>query len=225
MLRAFWRTATGEQIDVLSEQRVGAEPGEEGDEFGLVVAEQPGHRRVEVGDVEVEVGQLPGVQRLDIDDLQSFVDTNATQRQAAVPAVEAVIEQEMDTFMAWYSSREVTPVIHNLRRWANDVAQAEVAQALHKLGEADPHTADVVNRLAHRIVNKLLHEPTVRLRGQAVEGNGHGYAQAVLELFGLRAAECSLKQTICVSDGSTMDQMSCNLQCIMNEGNNQPYYE
>jgi glutamyl-tRNA reductase len=136
-------------------------------------------------DVEVSVGDLPGVQRCDIDDLQSIVDANTAQRQAAIPQVEAIIEQELAAFFEWYYSRQVKPVIQGLRRWASDVAQTEVEQALNRLDGADEHTARVVNRLAHRLVNKLLHEPTVRLRGQAAEGNGYGYAHIVSELFGL----------------------------------------
>ena len=139
-------------------------------------------------DVETIVGELDGVQRFDIDDLQSIVDTNTAQRKAAIPAVERIISHQLHVFLGWYHSRSVTPVIQNLRQWANEVAQMEVDQALNKLQDADEHTAQIINRLAHRIVNKLLHEPTVRLRGQASEGNGHAYAHALTELFGLHPA-------------------------------------
>ena len=136
-------------------------------------------------DIEPSAGDLEGVQRFDIDDLQSIVDTNTAQREAAIPEVDRIIDQQLQLFLDWYHSRAVTPVIQNLRQWASEVAQQEVDQALNKLQYTDAHTAQVVNRLAHRIVNKLLHEPTVRLRGQASEGNGHSYAHALSELFGL----------------------------------------
>ena len=136
-------------------------------------------------DVEVVAGDLPGVTLYDIDDLHSIVDSNTAQRRAAQPLVEAIIEHERGLFFAWYHSRQVTPVIQNLRRWATDVAQSEVDQALNRLQDADERTVEVVNRLAHRLVNKLLHEPTVRLRGQAAVGSGHDYAHAICELFGL----------------------------------------
>ncbi|MBZ0295911.1 MAG: glutamyl-tRNA reductase [Anaerolineae bacterium] len=148
-------------------------------------------------DVETTVGDLPGVQRYDIDDLQSIVDANTAQRQAAVPFVEAIIEHEQATFWEWYHSRQVTPVIQNLRRWANDVAQTEIEQALNRLQGADDRTVQVVERLAHRLVNKLLHEPTVHLRDQAADGNGFGYAHTVCELFGLsnQCDLCALQQS------------------------------
>ncbi len=139
-------------------------------------------------DVEVAVGQIEGVQRYDIDDLHSIVDNNTAQREAAVPQVEAIIEQELNRFSEWYYSREVSAVIKDLRQWASEVARLEVDQALNKLPDVDAHTEQVVNRLAHRLVNKLLHEPTVQLRGQAAEGNGYVYAHMVSELFDLQSS-------------------------------------
>lgn len=164
-------------------------------------------------DVDVAVGNLPNVQRFDIDDLQSIVDSNTAQREAAVPQVEAIIDQEVQLFLEWHHSREVTPVIRDLRKWATDVAEAEVQQALSKLPDDDGQVAKIVNQLAHRIVNKLLHEPTVRLRGQAVEGNGQGYAHAVSELFGLHSVQCSVWNDTC-QPGSALPQTTCNLHCI-----------
>ncbi len=164
-------------------------------------------------DVDVAVGNLSGVQRFDIDDLQSIVDSNTAQREAAVPQVEAIIDQEVQLFLEWHHSREVTPVIRDLRKWATDVAEAEVQQALSKLPVEDKQISDIVNRLAHRIVNKLLHEPTVRLRGQAVEGNGRGYAHAVSQLFGLQTVHCSVWSDVCQA-GNSIPEATCNLQCI-----------
>lgn len=164
-------------------------------------------------DVEVAVGSLPNVERYDIDDLQTIVDTNTAQREAAIPQVKAIIEDELKLFLDWQHSREVTPVIRDLRRWATEVAEAEVQQALNKLPDDDGQVAQLMNRLAHRIVNKLLHEPTVRLRGQAVEGNGHGYAHAVSELFGLHTVHCNRWDDVCQPPENLMGT-TCNLQCI-----------
>lgn len=172
-------------------------------------------------DVEVAVGDVFGVERFDIDDLQSIVDSNTAQRKAAIPQVEKIIKREIERFFEWYHSREVTPIIKDLRRWATEVAQDEVNQALNKLGNVDDQTSKVVNRLAHRLVNKLLHEPTVRLRGRAVEGNGYGYAHAISELFGLGILDCDNEEPIChdihtQAKANPLDTQAtpCNLQCI-----------
>lgn len=169
-------------------------------------------------DVEVAVGELPGVERYDIDELQSIVDANAVQRQAEIPRVEKIIEYETHAFHEWHTGRQVSPVIRNLRRWANEVAQKELTQALNRLNDTDERTVQAVTRLAHRLVNKLLHEPTVRLRGQAADGNGFGYAQAIAELFGLDDIDCELEQDICHHNGNGhRTAMPCNLQCIRPE--------
>jgi glutamyl-tRNA reductase len=136
-------------------------------------------------DVEEAVGQLPGVFRHDIDDLQSTVDANLAQRQAAVPGVEAIIAEEKARFEEWLQGRQVLPVLIELRRKTRAIAESELARYLPRLEDLDPQYQALVEQLVHRIVNKVLHEPTVRLKASAAGGNGSEYAQAVRELFGL----------------------------------------
>ncbi len=140
-------------------------------------------------DIEASVRDLPGVAYFDIDDLQSVVDANLELRKASVPQVEAIIAHELARFAEWYRGRQVTPVIKDLRDWAQSIADEELIQTLNRLGDADEHTRQIVSRMAHRLVNRLLHEPTSRLRMQAAEGNGYSYASAVRELFALDELE------------------------------------
>jgi glutamyl-tRNA reductase len=174
-------------------------------------------------DVEATVRGLPGVQYYDIDDLQSVVDTNIAQRRAAAPQVEAIIQQETMRFAEWFASRQVTPVIKDLREWGQNIAEEELLQTLNRLSDADERTRQVVSQLAHRLVNRLLHEPTARLRLQANEGNGYAYAHAVRELFALNIDEVELDTHECQCDGlrvTTVEKAepplhACNLQCIV----------
>jgi glutamyl-tRNA reductase len=138
-------------------------------------------------DVEETVRELEGMEVYDIDELQSVVDANIELRKAAIPQVETIIQEEMARFEEWYQSRQVSPVIKTLREWAQSIAEDELAETLKRLSTSDERTREIVSRLAHRLVNRLLHEPTSRLRIQASEGNGHEYAHAVRELFALKA--------------------------------------
>jgi glutamyl-tRNA reductase len=138
-------------------------------------------------DVEETVLELEGMEVYDIDELQSVVDANIELRKAAIPQVETIIQEEMARFEEWYQSRQVSPVIKTLREWAQSIAEDELAETLKRLSTSDERTREIVSRLAHRLVNRLLHEPTSRLRIQASEGNGHEYAHAVRELFALKA--------------------------------------
>ncbi|NDJ33543.1 MAG: glutamyl-tRNA reductase [Chloroflexi bacterium] len=139
-------------------------------------------------DIEPAVCELPGVTCYDIDNLQHTLDENLAQRKAAIPDVEAIIDAELDTVCEWISSRQVVPVITDLRRKAADVARLEVEQALRRLDHLTPEEQAVIEKMAHRIVNKILHEPTIQLRQQAAAGNGYVYARAVRDLFDLATA-------------------------------------
>jgi glutamyl-tRNA reductase len=169
-------------------------------------------------DVENSVRELSGVQVYDIDDLQAVVDSNIELRKAAIPEVETIIQVEMARFAEWYHSRQVSPVIKSLRDWAQTIADDELNQTLNRLSDADERTREIVSRLAHRLVNRLLHEPTSRLKIQANEGNGYAYAHAVRELFALNTldvVECQDK-TACGFAEQSHSNPECNLQCIVN---------
>jgi len=107
------------------------------------------------------------------------------QRSASIAPVEAIVEQETALFLDWLHSREVAPVITDLQRWARGVAESEITQALNRLDAPDAHTEQVIARMAHRLVSKLLHEPTIRLKLHAAEGEGQDYADTLRDLFGL----------------------------------------
>jgi glutamyl-tRNA reductase len=141
-------------------------------------------------DIEESVATLENIAYHDIDALQQVIDANFELRRAAIPAVERIIQQESARFTEWLQTREVTPVIKDLRDWAQGLAQSEVEKALARLPHADEATQRAIEILAHSLVNRLMHEPTLRLRSQAIEGNGVNYADTVRDVFGLEAARC-----------------------------------
>ena len=140
-------------------------------------------------DVDPSVGGLSGVRLFDIDHLEATLDANMALRQAAIPQVETIVQEDLAAALDWLHSREVVPVIECLRRRSADLAEAELQETLHRLVGLDDREREAVARMAHRIVNKLLHQPTVRLKACAASGNGHGYAHAVRELFDLGEIE------------------------------------
>jgi glutamyl-tRNA reductase len=141
-------------------------------------------------DIEESVASLECIAYHDIDSLQQVIDANFELRRAAIPAVEEIIAQETNRFTEWLQTREVTPVIKDLRDWAQGLAQSEVEKALARLPHADEETQRAIEILAHSLVNRLMHEPTLRLRSNAIEGNGVNYADTVRDVFGLEAARC-----------------------------------
>jgi glutamyl-tRNA reductase len=136
-------------------------------------------------DVEETVGALSEVYLYDIDALHAVLDAIHAQRAAAIPAVEAIIDDELTRFVAWFHQRQVVPIIAGLRGKALALADDEVKQALHRLAGLPERDQQVITRLAHRIVNKLLHTPTICLKAQTTHQNNCDYARVVQDLFAL----------------------------------------
>jgi glutamyl-tRNA reductase len=173
-------------------------------------------------DIEDVARDMPGLIYYDIDDLQNVLDAHMELRRAAIPDVEAVVEEGASQFAEWLSGRQVTPVIRNLRDWAEGVAAEELEHALNRMPDADERTRQMVGRMAHRLVNRLLHEPTTRLRMQAVDGNGYGYAHAIRELFALEdiTLECPRDRDGCAAPEAPPGA-ACNLECMSHSAEEQ----
>lgn len=135
-------------------------------------------------DVHPDVGGIDNVFLYDIDDLRSVVDANLRERQKEVPRVGEIIDEEVCGFVAWLRCQEVVPTIVSLRDRLEGIRRAELARCHGKLslGDRDRNT---VEALTQAIVNKILHTPTIRLKGQATDGSCGLYVDAVKELFDL----------------------------------------
>jgi glutamyl-tRNA reductase len=143
-------------------------------------------------DTEPAVAEVPGVRLFDIDDLQSVANENLEARQREIPRVEAIAAEEAQAFVCWFETLEVVPTISDLRRWAEEVKAVELDRALRRLRHLDERERKVIRVLAHRLMNKLLHPPTVQLKQRALEGRGHHYASAIRDLFGLGLRGCEI---------------------------------
>ena len=143
-------------------------------------------------DVDPRVAELPDVRCFDIDDLESVLDESLAQRIAAVPQVESIVLKESQAFASWRSSRSVAPAISQLRVWADSVAQSETKRALDRLPNLGAAERDVVRMLAHRLVSKLIHGPTTRLRDEAVRGDAGICERMVREMFALEGSHTDM---------------------------------
>lgn len=139
-------------------------------------------------DVDPEVGRLDGVRLHDIDDLQSVCTANLEERQREVAAAQQIIDVEVETFDSWWSSLQVVPTIKALRGRAESIQQAELKKALSRLGNISDRQRSTVEAMAAGIVNKILHQPTVRLKSCCDGEAGATYAITLRELFGLEEA-------------------------------------
>lgn len=144
-------------------------------------------------DVDEAAGDLPSVRLFDIDDLQFALEDNLAQRQAAVPQVEAIVAEEQRSFLEWLHARVIAPVISDLREQTLAMVETELERAFNKMGDLSPEDREIVRQLGYRICNKLLHEPTVRLKAAAANGKGASYAETIRELFALGSRKSALE--------------------------------
>ena len=137
-------------------------------------------------DVDPRVRELDGVLLFDIDQLEAALDEGRAGREAAVPRVEEIITEETDAIMHWLESREVIPVVQQIRNSARAIADEEAHRAIRKLEGLDERQQEIVLRMARQVANKIVHEPTVRLKAKAPAGGENDrYARLLREIFGL----------------------------------------
>ena len=136
-------------------------------------------------DVDPRAGELPGVTLLDMDDIGVFVEQQMASRTRVVGNVETIVGEEVDRYRTVTSAREAAPLIAQLRTRGNEIADVELARFNGKLSDLDASQRKAVEAMARGIVNKLLHEPTIRLKDAAGHARGDRLADSLRDLFDL----------------------------------------
>jgi glutamyl-tRNA reductase len=134
--------------------------------------------------VDPAVNQLENVYVYDMDDLERVAAENRELREQEVQHAEAIVREEITAYARAKQERAAVPVLARLRAQAQALAEAEVERTLSLLGPLSDRQQKSVRAMAAAIVNKLLHGPTARLRGE----QGGPLADAAAELFGIQEA-------------------------------------
>jgi glutamyl-tRNA reductase len=142
-------------------------------------------------DIDAACGELRGISLYDIDDLQAVIDRNRKVRQAEARKAEGIIEEEIQHFAAWLGSLEVIPTLAALRAHATEIAEQLVRDNDGKWETASPRDLERVDALARAVVNRLLHEPTLRLK-ELRDDRVHARTALVRDLFGIANEEPGL---------------------------------
>jgi glutamyl-tRNA reductase len=161
------------------------------DELAVVMEQREGRPLLVIDiavprDIEPAVRDLAGVSLYDMDDLQREVAQKLSVQEAEATRARSIVGEEAERFARWIDSLQVVPTIAALR----ERADAIVDQVLREndprwvsLGDADRARVEL---MARAVVNRLLHEPTLRLKGAEAD-DSYVYVQALRELFGIEA--------------------------------------
>lgn len=136
-------------------------------------------------DIDPEVRRLPNVHYYDIDDLEAHLNGALAERQQEIPRVEAIVVEETQAFWGWLRGLEIVPLIADLRAKADAIRRAEVEKTLRRLPDLGEDERHHIETMTEALVNKLLHDPTRRLKAEANNGHAAQYAAAVRDLFAL----------------------------------------
>jgi glutamyl-tRNA reductase len=137
-------------------------------------------------DIDALSKAIPGVSLYDIDDLEAVVARNRSVRQAEARKAEGIIEEEIQQFATWLGSLEVLPTVSSLRARATEIAEQVIRENDGKWESASARDLRRIEDLAGAIINRFLHEPTMRMK-ELGDGRGHARTALVRELFGLEA--------------------------------------
>lgn len=142
-------------------------------------------------DVDPSVGALDNVFLYDLDDLQEVVAANLAVRRAQLPSAEQVIDGEVERYWYWLAGLAAVPVVAGFRAAMDRVREEEMSHAMRRLGDLTPAQREAVERFSRSLMNKFLHEPSIRLRAAAANGRGLGIVDAARYLFALDQAGSS----------------------------------
>ncbi|MEU5973817.1 glutamyl-tRNA reductase [Streptomyces sp. NPDC047315] len=168
-------------------------------------------------DIDHAVHRIPGVRLVDI---ESLAEASADAPMAAdVDQVRGIVSDEVAAFGAAQRAAHITPTVVALRTMAADVVAGEMARLEGRLSGLDDKQRGEIKQTVHRVVDKLLHAPTVRVKQLASEPGGAGYADALRTLFDLdpeTVASVSRADTNDTND--TNDAVAESAETVKNRG-------
>lgn len=112
-------------------------------------------------DIDPRVREIDNVFYHDIDSLKIIVEQNMKKRQGEIPKVQKIVMEELVSFFSWYNSLDITPTIKSLRDHFEEIRFEELSKQKNKFSQEDFDKLDILTK---RIINKLLHQPTVELK-------------------------------------------------------------
>lgn len=136
-------------------------------------------------DIDPELARRPHTTLINIEELQSRREGEKSPLAPAQAAATAIVADELSRYASGQRVKEVAPAVTALRRHAAEVTNTELEQLRARVPSLSESELDAVERTLHRVVDKLLHQPTVRAKELALRSSVLTYDAALPVLFGL----------------------------------------
>lgn len=144
-------------------------------------------------DIDKAVADLAGISLIGLAELGTVLADSG--RSPQVQDASAIVTAEVAAYLTHRSAEVVAPTVTALRARAQEVVASELARLDRRLPELSETVRSEVERTLHRVVDKLMHAPTVKVKELAQAGQGGSYARALSELFDLDPRDVSLVST------------------------------
>lgn len=118
-------------------------------------------------DIDAESQKIDNVFYHDIDSLNIIVDKNLDRRKEEIPKIKHIINEELIGFFSWYNTLDIVPTIKSFRSFFEEIRDDELRKIKNKLNDDEYQK---VEAMAKRIVGRILHNPTIKLKNLAESG-------------------------------------------------------
>jgi glutamyl-tRNA reductase len=139
-------------------------------------------------DVEPAVAEIPGVELIDLDTLSADGIAGAMPGSSDIDQVHRIMTEELASHVSASRAATVAPTVVALRTKAARVVEAELARLAGRLADLDAASMEEISRSMRRVTDKLLHDPTVRVKELADAPGADSYEDALRVLFDLDPA-------------------------------------
>ena len=186
------RAATVAEVDIVvsataSDEFTVTKPDVEGRTRPLVLADLSLPR-----DIDDTVAEVDGVHLVNIESLHEIVREADSEDSRALRQAQEIVTQEVEVFGSEQRVREVAPAVTRLRHNAAEISGQELERLRTRLPHLSEEDFEQISRMVKRVVDKMLHTPTVKIKQLAASSDTVSVEEAVEELFGLGRAGASV---------------------------------
>jgi glutamyl-tRNA reductase len=135
--------------------------------------------------VEESASEISSLYLYNIDDLSQMANRNRDERQKASQTAEAILKEEVEKLCSWLNTLELVPTVVRLREKYERARKRELEEFFLKYPALGDKERKSIEKLTHDLIGKLLHEPTVNLKGISQETDRFEYARMLSDIFSL----------------------------------------